>query len=106
MPTKKEQEEIIKSLKEKLKEVTSAWKEALDSKKGELGENPYTAIGLYKDDTGYKIARIAFNPENGSSEVISQTDASRVPEAYHLATHNLDKIITEEILPRLEKYNA
>lgn len=106
MPTKKELEEQVVSLKGMLKKVNEELKTRLNDVEPDLGDNPYRAIGLFKVGKEYKLARIDYNPENNASKVVSIDNASRVPEAAHMAKHSLEEAVEEEIIKRLEKDNA
>ncbi len=103
MPTKKELEEQNMTLKNKIKELNKQLKESFNVKEPELGDKPYRAIGLFKDGKAYKFAKIDYNPETKASKIISLEDASRVPEAAHMAKYNLEEIISDEIIARLEE---
>lgn len=102
MPTKKELEEQIVSLKDMLKKAGDELKTRLNDVEPDLGDNPYRAVGLFKDGTKYKFARIDYNPENNACKIVSIEDAARIPEAAHLAKHNLEEVIDEEIFKRLD----
>ena len=104
MATKKELEDQVKQLKEKIKDLTNELKVSLSPKEdADLGERPHRAIGLFKDKEAYKFARIDYNPETKATVFTSIEDASRVPDAAHLAKYNLEEIITDEIIARLEE---
>lgn len=106
MPTKKELEEQIVSLKDMLKKANDKLKETINATEPDLGDNPYRAIGLFKKDKVYKFARIDYNPSTGACKIFSMADASRVPEAAHMAEYNLEEVITEEIIKRLREEDA
>lgn len=103
MATKKELEEQVVSLKEMLKKVNEELKTRLNDVEPELGDRPHKALGLFKDGKNYKLVTIDYNPENNACKVVSMEDASRVPEAAHMAKHNLEEAVEEQIIKRLEE---
>ena len=86
-----------------MKELTKEIKESLSIKSGELGNNTYRALGLYTEGKNHKIARFDFNPETKVVEFVSVEDASRIPEARHMAKFSFEKIIFEEVFKKLEE---
>lgn len=103
MPTKAELEDQVKTLKGKLRDLAKELKESVAVKGDGLGDNPYTALGLFKDNGAYKFARVQYNPETKVAEIMSITDASRVPSSADLAKFNFEETVQEEIFSRVEK---
>jgi len=101
MATKKELEEQIKVLKGKIKQLSSELKEASSATNEDLGDNPQRALGLFKKNNKYHLARIDYNPETGAAELFSVADADRNPRSPELATFRFDEVAQEEIFERL-----
>ncbi len=100
MATKKELEEQLKTLKAKLKEALDQYKEASNKVDPNLGDNPHRALGLFYDE-GYKFARIDYNPETKSAELVSIEKASKVPNSMDLAKFEFENTVLKEIFNRL-----
>lgn len=74
------------------------------SKQEDLGDDPQRALGLFKDKNGhYQFAKIDYNPETGGTLFIERLEASRVPNAVHMAKFNFEELIDEEIISKLEE---
>jgi hypothetical protein len=100
MATKKELEEQLKTLKGKLKEALDQLKEATNKVDPDLGDSPQRALGLFYDN-GYKFARIDYNPETKSAELVSVEEASKVPDSMDLAKFEFENTVLEEIFNKL-----
>lgn len=106
MPTKKELEEQVVSLKGMLKKLNEELTTKLNDVEPDLGNKPYTALGLFKDNDKYKSIQIAYNPENNACKVINVENASRVPEASHMAKFNFEELVEDLIIKRIEDDDA
>jgi hypothetical protein len=101
--TKAELEVQIKTLKSKLKELAKEFKDAVTVGDADLGDNPYRALGLFTEKGDYKLVRFDYNPDTKAVKFVSVEDASRVPSAPHLAKFELQRILSEEVIQKLEK---
>jgi hypothetical protein len=101
MATKKELEEQMKTLKATIKELSGKLKESLNKTTPDLGESPRLALGLFFDGEAYKVARINYNPETKSTELLGIEDASRVPHSADLAKFEVRRLLQEDIFNKL-----
>ena len=100
MPTKKEMEDQLKVLKGTIKQLKSELKEVSSATNEDLGDNPERALGLFKKDGRYQIARIDYNPDTGAAEIFSVADSDKNPLSMELATFRFDETAQEEIFER------
>lgn len=101
--TKAKLEEENKVLRGEVKTLAEKLKEALNMSSGELGSDPELAVGLYKRDGNYYMAKIKFNPETKVAEIESLDFADRSQKASHMAQLNAEKYLIDVIFDKLEK---
>lgn len=101
MATKKELEEQVKLLKKALKEAKEAFTEVSNKVDPDLGDSPKRALGLFFDGEGYKFAKIDYNPDTKSAELVSIDDASKVPLSVDLAKFEFENTVLAEIFNKL-----
>jgi hypothetical protein len=101
MSTKKELEDQIKTLKDKIKSLHSDLKESFASASSEVGEHPLTALGLVKIEGVYKIVRVLYNPLTKTTKLDSIFDADKNTKSAELATFRFDEKVQEEIFSKM-----
>ena len=103
MSTKKELEDQVKILKNKIKDLNVELKEASKVDNSDLGENPLIALGLFKKDGKYQLARVKYNPITGATQLFSVSDSDKNPLSAELATFRFDETVQEEIFSIMNK---
>jgi hypothetical protein len=101
MATKKELEDQVKVLKGTIKQLKAELKEASMATNEDLGDSPQRALGLFKKNGKYQLARVDYNPETGAAEIFSIADSDKNPLSFELASFRFDEIVQEEIFERL-----
>ena len=104
MPTHKEKDELIKQLKDKLREYTSLAKEKDAQKEAALGNLPELALGLVQAENGdFKLIRVNYCSESGEAKVASVDNAVKVgnTKSRELSQMNMVKALHEEIFGKL-----